>query len=257
MRMPMIAGNWKMYKTPAEAFDFVNELKDSIKRFEAVERVICPPYLAIAGIVPIVRGSGIKVGAQDVHHEANGAYTSSISAPMLKGLAEYVIVGHSETRQYLNVTDELVNLKTKACLANGLKPIVAMGETLDQNESGQTEVVCRRQIEGALKDITPEQMANVVIAYEPVWAIGTGKNATPEQAQSIIGNVIRGLLRELYGADIADATRILYGGSMKPGNCADLMKQEDIDGGLIGGASLSVEDFTALVRISTEAKGLA
>lgn len=257
MRMPMIAGNWKMNKTPAEAFDFVNELKEEIAQYEKVERVVIPPYVALAGVMGSLRGSGIKVGAQDVHHEADGAYTSSISAGMLKGIVEYVVVGHSETRQYLNVTDELVNLKTKAALAHGLKPIVAMGETLEENEVGKTGDVCRRQITAGLQDITPEQMAKVVIAYEPIWAIGTGKTASPEQAQAIIGDVIRPLLEELYGYEIAQATRILYGGSMKPGNCADLMKQPDIDGGLIGGASLKVNDFTALVRITTEASGLA
>ena len=257
MRVPMIAGNWKMNKTPGEAFDFVNELKDEIALYEKVEKVVIPPYVALAGVTGALRGSRIKVGAQDVHHEVSGAYTSSISAPMLKGIVEYVVVGHSETRQYLNVTDELVNLKTKITLSHGLKPIVAMGETLEENEAGKTADVCRRQITADLQDITPEQMANVVIAYEPIWAIGTGKTASPEQAQSIIGNVIRPLLEELYGYEIAQATRILYGGSMNPSNCADLMKQPDIDGGLIGGASLKVNDFTALIRIATEASGLA
>lgn len=257
MRVPMIAGNWKMNKTPAEAFDFVSELKDEIAQYEKVERVVIPPYVALAGVMGALRGSGIKVGAQDIHHEVNGAYTSSISAPMLKGIVEYVVVGHSETRQYLNVTDELVNLKTKIALSHGLKPIVAMGETLDENEAGKTADICRRQITAGLQDITPEQMSNVVIAYEPIWAIGTGKTATPEQAQKIIGDVIRSLLEELYGYEIAQTTRILYGGSMKPSNCADLMKQPDIDGGLIGGASLKTNDFTALIRIATEASGLA
>jgi triosephosphate isomerase len=257
MRKPMIAGNWKMNKTPAEALDFVNDLKEKIARFEQVSRVVIPPYVALAGVSPALRGSGIKVGAQDVHHKESGAYTGSISAPMLKGMVDYVIVGHSETREYLGVTDELVNKKTKAALSNSLKPIVAIGEKLDQNEAGQTEEVCRTQLEAALQDITPEQMENIVIAYEPVWAIGTGKTATPEQAQSVIGGVIRPLVANLYGQEMADHTIILYGGSMKPANCADLMKQSDIDGGLIGGASLKVDDFTSLVRIAAETKDLA
>jgi triosephosphate isomerase len=219
--------------------------------------VVIPPYVALAGVSPALRGSGIKVGAQDVHHEESGAYTGSVSAPMLKGMVDYVIIGHSETREYLGVTDELVNKKTKISLANGLKPIVAIGEKLEQNEAGQTEEVCRIQLEAALQDITPEQMENIVIAYEPVWAIGTGKTATPEQAQSIIGGVIRPLIGNLYGHDIAGDTIILYGGSMKPDNCAALMRQADIDGGLIGGASLKVDDFTSLVRIAAEAKHLA
>ncbi|MCI0709029.1 MAG: triose-phosphate isomerase [Chloroflexi bacterium] len=257
MRKPMIAGNWKMHKTPAEALEFVNELKETIGRFEQVSRVVIPPYVALAGISPALRGSGIKVGAQDVHHAESGAYTGSVSAPMLKGMVDYVIIGHSETREYLGVTDELVNKKTKISLANGLKPIVAIGEKLDQNEAGRTEEVCRTQLETALQNITPEQMENIVIAYEPVWAIGTGKTATPEQAQSIIGGVIRPLIINLYGHDIAGDTIILYGGSMKPDNCAALMRQADIDGGLIGGASLKVDDFTSLVRIAAETKHLA
>jgi triosephosphate isomerase len=253
----MMAGNWKMNKTPAEALEFVTTLKDHLSPYAKVERVVCPPYVALAGVSAALRGSGIKIGAQDVHHMESGAYTGSIAANMLKGLVEYVIIGHSETRQYLGVTDELVNAKTKTALANGLKPIVAMGETLEQNEAGQTREVCRRQLEIDLRDISATQMQNVVIAYEPVWAIGTGKNATPEQAQDIIGGVIRPLLDELYGHDIAQATRILYGGSMNPANAGDLMKKPDIDGGLIGGASLKQDQFSALVRIATEAKGLA
>ena len=175
---------------------------------------------------------------------------------MLVGIADYTIVGHSETRQYLGVTDEDVNKKAKAALQHGIKPIIAMGETLTQNEAGETTRICDRQIRAALADISPENMANVIIAYEPIWAIGTGKTATPEQAQNIIGGVVRPAIAELYGDDIAQATRILYGGSMKPSSCADLMKQPDIDGGLIGGASLKKDDFLALVRISIEVKGL-
>lgn len=254
MRKPMIAGNWKMYKTPAEALDFVTALKDEIVDYDSVTRIVIPPYVSIAGVSGVLRGTGIRVGAQDVHYEEEGAFTSSISAPMLKGLVDYVIIGHSETRQYLHVTDELVNLKTKSALSCGIQPIVAIGEKLEENEAGQTEEICRTQLNAALKDITPEQMESIVIAYEPVWAIGTGKNATPEEAQNIIGGVIRPLVMRLYGDEIANRTIILYGGSMKPGNATDLMQQPDIDGGLIGGASLKVDDFTALVRIAAETK---
>ncbi len=256
MRTPMIAGNWKMNKTPAEALGFVDSLQDELQRLSQIDRVVCPPYVALQVVAATLSNTGIGIGAQDVHWAESGAYTSCIAANMLVGIANYAIVGHSETRQYLGVTDEDVNKKTKAALQNGIKPIVAMGESLEQNEAGETASVCDRQIRAALADITPEDMANVIIAYEPIWAIGTGKTATPEQAQNIIGGVVRPAIADLYGDDIAQATRILYGGSMKPDNCADLMNQPDIDGGLIGGASLKKEDFIALVRISIEVKGL-
>lgn len=256
MRTPMIAGNWKMHKTPAEAIDFVDSLQDELQRLSQIDRVVCPPYIALQVVAATLANTGIGVGAQDIHWAESGAYTSNISANMLVGIADYTIVGHSETRQYLGVTDEDVNKKAKAALKHGIQPIVAMGETLSQNEAGETATVCDRQIRAALADISPEDMSNVIIAYEPIWAIGTGKTATPEQAQNIIGGVVRPAIAELYGDDIAQATRILYGGSMKPDNCSDLMKQPDIDGGLIGGASLKKDDFLALVRISIEVKGL-
>ena len=250
MRKPIMAGNWKMNKTAAEAVEFANAIKDGINGRDQVERVICPPYIALPAMKEAFAGTDIALGAQDVHHEESGAYTSSVSASMLVDFVDYVIIGHSETRQYLGMTDALVNKKAKIALQHGLKPIIAMGETLDQNEAGQTEAVCDAQIRAALDGITSEQMASVVIAYEPIWAIGTGKTATPEQAQSIIGGVVRKAIRDLYGDDIAAATRILYGGSMKPANCADLMSQPDIDGGLIGGASLKVDAFTELVNLT-------
>ncbi len=257
MRTPIMAGNWKMNKTPAEAVEFVNAIKDELSRLAQIERVVCPPYVALPGVSAALKNTGIGVGAQDVHWAEKGAHTGNVAANMLVGLVEYVIVGHSETRQYEGVTDEDVNKKAKTALSHGLKPIVAFGETLEENEAGQTTTVCERQLRGALDGISNTDMATVILAYEPVWAIGTGKTATPEQAQSIIGDVVRPALAELYGEDIAQATRILYGGSMKPTNCADLMKQPDIDGGLIGGASLKVDDFVALARIGIEAKGLA
>lgn len=257
MRVPIIAGNWKMNKTPAEALEYVNGMKDELALYTKIERIVCPPYMAIPYISKALKGTGVGVGAQDVHWKDSGAFTSSISPNMLVGLAEYVIIGHSETRQYLGVTDMQVNKKTKAALASNLKPIVAIGETLEQNERGETEAVCSTQLQAALQDVSPEEMAKIVIAYEPIWAIGTGKTATPEQAQDIIGNVVRQTLVELYGYDIAQATRIQYGGSMTAANCGDLMKQPDIDGGLIGGASLKKDDFLAIIRISIEAKGLA
>lgn len=254
MRIPMMAGNWKMNKTPAEAIEFVKAIKAELQHLSRIERVVCPPYVALAGVKQTLAGTDIGVGAQDVHPEESGAYTSSVAANMLVGIADYVIIGHSETRQYLGVTDSDVNKKTKIALKYGLKPIVAIGETLEQNEAGQTTDVCDRQLRAALAGISDLQQ--IVIAYEPVWAIGTGRTATPEQAQAIIGGVVRPVLAELYGDSVAQTTRILYGGSMNPANCADLMKQPDIDGGLIGGASLKADDFIALTRISIEVKAL-
>ncbi|PJF42373.1 MAG: triose-phosphate isomerase [Phototrophicales bacterium] len=256
MRKPMMAGNWKMHKTIAEAVAFAEAIKNRINGLVSIDRVVCPAYVALPAMKQALTGTDIALGAQDVHTQAQGAYTSCISAPMLQGLVDYVIVGHSETRQYLGVTDADVNQKAKIALAHGLKPIIAMGESLEQNEAGQTEAVCDRQIRAALDGITSAQMANVVIAYEPIWAIGTGKNATPEQAQAIIGGVVRKALADLYGEEIAQVTRILYGGSMKPANCHELMVQPDIDGGLVGGASLDVESFTEMIEIAIQAKGL-
>ncbi|NDJ86200.1 MAG: triose-phosphate isomerase [Chloroflexi bacterium] len=256
MRTPVIAGNWKMNKTPSEAVEFVSAIKGDLQQFEKIERVVCPPYVALPGVSAALTGSGVRVGAQDVHWEESGAFTSCVAANMLVGIAEYTIIGHSETRQYLGVTDEQVNKKTKAALRHGLKPIIAIGESLAQNEAGQTEEVCDRQIRAALEGISETEMANIIIAYEPIWAIGTGKNATPEQAQSIMGNVVRKAVADLYGQPVAEATRILYGGSMKPANARELMDQPDIDGGLIGGASLKISDYVELVRIAAEAKNL-
>lgn len=256
MRIPIMAGNWKMNKAPAEAVAFAQAIKDELQKVSQVGRVVCPPYVALAGVGEVLKDTDIKVGAQDVHWEASGAFTSSVSAPMLAGLVDYVIIGHSETRQYLGVTDEQVNKKTKAALKHGLKPIVAIGETLAQNEAGSTAIVCETQLRAALADISAEEMAHIVIAYEPVWAIGTGKNATPEQAQEIIGGVVRLNLVRLYGESVGQAVPILYGGSMNAANCGALMEQPDIDGGLIGGASLKVDEYIKMVQIGARVKGL-
>jgi triosephosphate isomerase len=257
MRTPIIAGNWKMYKTPAEGVAFVQALTPRLAAYPQVERVVIPPYVAIPGVAQALAGTGIGVGAQDVHHADKGAFTSSIAASMLVGLVEYVIVGHSETRQYLGVTDELVNQKAKAALAQGLKPIIAMGENLAQNEAGETESVCRRQIVAAFDGIPVGQLPQIVIAYEPIWAIGTGKNASPEFANRIIGGTIRATIADLYGEAAAQDIRIQYGGSVKPDNMRAFMEQPDIDGALVGGASLEVDSFVELVRLAAEAKGLA
>lgn len=255
MRTPIIAGNWKMYKTPQEAVAFVNALKDKLAPLTAAERVVCPPYVALPGVQAALAGTEIAVGAQDVHWEAEGAYTSQIAPGMLAGLVKHVIIGHSETREYQGVTDEMVNKKAKAALAHGLHPIIAVGESLAINEAGDTQSFVGSQIRAAFDGIPADALATIVIAYEPIWAIGTGKSATGEQANGIIG-AIRAIMAELYGDRHADAMRIQYGGSVKPANMAEFMSQPHIDGALVGGASLKVDSFVDLVRIAIEAKGL-
>jgi triosephosphate isomerase (TIM) len=255
MRMPIVAGNWKMFKTPAEAVAFAKALVPALTPLDNVERVVCPPFVDLPGVHDALKGTPIKVGAQNVHWEAQGAYTGSIAVPMLQGLVEYVIVGHSEVRQYLCETDEMINKKARALLAGGLKPIIAVGESLAQNEAGETESFVGGQVRAAFQGITAEQLPNVVVAYEPIWAIGTGRSATGQQANTIIGRAIRGVLASLYGGDSAQKVRIQYGGSVKPDNMKEFMSQPEIDGALVGGASLKVDDFAALIRIAMEAKG--
>lgn len=256
MRKPIIAGNWKMHKTLTESVAFVEELAPQLATFTGVERVVCPSFVALAAVANALKDTDIKVGAQNVHWEAQGAFTSQISPPMLQGLAEYVIIGHSECRAYLGDTDEMVNKKVKAALAYGLKPIIAVGESLEQNEAGETANFVGQQVRAALQGIPADSMDNVVLAYEPIWAIGTGKNASGEIAQTIIGSTIRATLRQLYGPAVADRVRIQYGGSVKPSNMAEYMSQPDIDGALVGGASLQVEDFVRLVEVAQSEKGV-
>jgi triosephosphate isomerase len=253
-RTPIIAGNWKMYKNVQESAAFAQELAPRLAAYTSVERVVCPTFLALAAVADTLRGTDIGVGAQDAHWEAQGAYTSEVSAAMLQGVAQYVIIGHSEVRAYLNETDERVNKKLKAALAYNLKPIVAVGESLAQNEAGETEAFVSGQVRAALDGIDAANMQNIVLAYEPIWAIGTGKNASGEIANRIIGS-IRGTLTSLYGVDVAQSVRIQYGGSVKPDNMAEYMSQPEIDGALVGGASLKVDDFTKLVEIAAQQKG--
>lgn len=255
MRTPIIAGNWKMYKTPEEAVAFVNAIKEPLAGLPAAERVVCPPYVALPAVQQALQGTEIAIGAQDLHWEDEGAYTSQVSGPMLKGLVKYVIIGHSETRQYLGVTDEMVNKKAKAALHHGLHPIIAVGESLEINEAGETQAFVERQIRAAFEGIPAADLARIVIAYEPIWAIGTGKSASAEQANEIIG-MIRATVADLYDDAAADAMRIQYGGSVKPGNMAEFMRQPHIDGALVGGASLQPDSFIELVRLAIEAKGL-
>ncbi len=246
-RKIFIAGNWKMNKTVAEAAELLAGLKASAGRIGNVDVAVCPPYTTLAGAVAALKDTPIMVGAQNVHWAASGAYTGEVSAAMLKELAvDCVIIGHSERRQYFGETDATVNQRTKAALAAGLLPIVCVGETLAEREAGKTEQVVKTQTEAGLAGLDPAQAAIVTIAYEPVWAIGTGKTATPQMAQDVHA-FLRGVLAGMFGAETAGKIRIQYGGSMKPDNAAELLAQPDIDGGLIGGASLKAEDFLAIV----------
>lgn len=250
MKKPIIAGNWKMNNTKAEAEQLIVALKPLLKDVTRTDVVVCVPFTCIERVKKLVKGSKIKVGAQNVAWADHGAFTGEISADMLiEAGAEYVIIGHSERRQYFGETDKSVNMRLTQALKKQLKPIVCVGETLDERNSGKTELVLRTQLEGGLENITAEDMKNVVIAYEPVWAIGTGVTATAEQANTTI-KYIRKLLAKMYTRPVANKVRIQYGGSMNAKNAAELMAMSDIDGGLIGGASLKAEDFSKVVHFN-------
>ncbi|PTX92659.1 triose-phosphate isomerase [Opitutus sp. ER46] len=253
-RKKLIAGNWKMNKTPADGVALVRDIVAAIGKQSDVEVVVCPPFTALESVGKALEGSNVKLGAQNMHHEASGAYTGEISAAMLRALfATHVILGHSERRSYFGENDEFINKKVITSLKNQLKPILCVGETLAERESGSTLKVVQRQVEGGLEGVSKEQAPTVVVAYEPVWAIGTGKVATTEQAQEVHA-FIRGLLVKLFGDAVAQKVRILYGGSMKPANAPELLAQQDIDGGLIGGAALEARSFVDLVNAATAAK---
>jgi triosephosphate isomerase len=253
MRKPILAGNWKMNKTPAEAVAFVRALRPLITRYENVETVVCVPFVCLSGVADALRGVKIGVGAQNMHWADSGAYTGEVSAAMLKGLADYVIIGHSERREYFAESDEGVNKKLKAALANSITPIICVGERLDQNERGETDVFVSGQVRAAFDGISAEQAVKVVVAYEPIWAIGTGKTATSAVANRVCGIVVRGTLAELFGEAVAQAIRIQYGGSANEKNIGELMAMPDIDGALIGGASLKLDGFSEMVRITAGA----
>ena len=246
MRKPIIAGNWKMHKTIAEALEFVNEVKDRVNN-DKVEAVICAPFTLLKDLKQATKGTNIKIGAQNMHFEEKGAFTGEISPLMLKELdMDYVVIGHSERRQYFNETDETVNKKVLKALEVGIDPILCVGETLEEREAGNTKDVCKVQVEKALENVSKEDLAKVVIAYEPVWAIGTGKTATSEDANDVIA-YIREVVANLYG-ELANEVRIQYGGSVKPSNVAEIMNQSDIDGALVGRASLEANDYVELVN---------
>ncbi|ABS34450.1 triose-phosphate isomerase [Clostridium botulinum] len=247
MRTAIIAGNWKMNKTVKEAVELVKELKPLVKDAKC-DVVVCPTYVCLPAVLEEVKGSNIKVGAQNMHFEESGAYTGEIAPKMLEELGvHYVIIGHSERRQYFNETDETVNKKVKKAFEHNLIPIVCCGESLEEREGNITEKVLEGQIKVGLKELSKEQVEKLVIAYEPIWAIGTGKTATDEQANETIG-YIRTVVKAMYGESVADKIRIQYGGSVKPGTIKAQMAKEEIDGALVGGASLKAEDFAAIVN---------
>jgi len=247
MRKAIIAGNWKMNKTPQEAAALVEELKP-LAAGANCDVVICPPFVCLDAAQKAAKGSNIKVGAQNCYLKDSGAYTGEVAPAMLEAMGiEYVIIGHSERREYFNETDASVNEKVKLALQHNLIPIICCGETLSQREAGVTKTLVQYQMQAALSGLTNEQVKKSVIAYEPIWAIGTGKTATDEDANEVIG-YIRNQVEADFGKETADAVRIQYGGSMKPGNVKGLMAQDEIDGGLVGGASLNAEDFAAIVN---------
>ncbi|WP_315523377.1 triose-phosphate isomerase [Fusobacterium massiliense] len=248
MRKTVIAGNWKMYKTNKEAVEVLTQLKDLTKDESTVDIVIGAPFTCLSDAVKAVKGSNVKIAAENVYPKEEGAYTGEVSPKMLKDIGvEYVILGHSERREYFGETDEFINQKVKAVLEYGMTPIFCIGEKLEDRESGKTLDVNTRQIKGGLAGLSQEEAKKVIVAYEPVWAIGTGKTATPEMAQET-HKEIRNVLAEMFGKDVAEEITIQYGGSMKPENAKDLLSQADIDGGLVGGASLKADSFFEIIK---------
>ena len=250
MRTPIIAGNWKLNKTISEAVEFTTALKALVTDVNGVEIIIAPPFTALAAVSKAIADSNICLSAQDVYSEDSGAFTGEVSAPMLKDVGcDYVIIGHSERRQYFSEMNESINQKVKAALAHALKPIICVGEQLEEREAGRTEAVIEDHVSGGIAGLSAAELSSCVIAYEPVWAIGTGKTATPAQAQEV-HNFIRGLLTTTYSAEVASELCIQYGGSVKPENAAELMGQPDVDGALVGGASLEAESFAQIVKFA-------
>jgi triosephosphate isomerase (TIM) len=254
LRKKLIAGNWKMNKTPADGVALAQDIVTAVGKQPDVDIVICPPFTALDAVAKTLEGSIVKLGAQNMHFEASGAFTGEVSAPMLRALfTTHVILGHSERRTYFGETDELINKKVLTALKNQLRPVFCVGESLAEREAGSTLKVVQTQVERGLEGVSKELAASVIVAYEPVWAIGTGKVATTEQAQEVHA-FIRGLLTKLFTEPVAQRVRILYGGSMKPANAPELLAQRDIDGGLIGGASLEARSFVDLVNAAAAAK---
>jgi triosephosphate isomerase len=249
MRNPFIAGNWKMNTNLSEAVELVNKMKPYLLQIDNVEKVVCPPFVSLAAVKEIIKETSIKLGAQNTYYTEKGAYTGEISPMMLRDLCEYVIIGHSERRQYFNETGDIINKKIKTLLKFGLKPILCVGEKLDENESGRTNAIISDQLKTALDSI--DKAEGLVIAYEPVWAIGTGKAASGAQANQTIG-FIRQTLTGISNKDFAQGTRILYGGSVTPENTLEFLEEPEIDGALVGGASLKAEQFISIVRLTSQ-----
>jgi len=252
VRKAFIAGNWKMHKTVSEAVDLVTALKGALEGVEDCDVAVCPPFVALDPVRGSLEGSTIGLGAQNMHWEEEGAFTGAVSPTMLQGMCDYVILGHSERRTIFGETDEWINKKLHAALSHGLLPIVCVGENLEQNEAGETVAVCGGQVRAAFEDVAADRAVEVTIAYEPIWAIGTGVPAHGEDANDIIRRAIRDVLADLYDEDVAEAIRVQYGGSVKPHNVVEFLSQKEIDGALVGGASLKADDFSEIVK-----KGLA
>ncbi len=253
MRVPMIAGNWKMNTTLSEAIELVNEMRQELDQIDNVDKVICPPFISLAAVGELIKGSSIKLGAQNIYFEEKGAYTGEISPLMLADLCEFVIIGHSERRQYFNETGEITNKKIRAALKVKLKPILCVGENLEEKEVGGTEEIITRELSSALTGL--DDVNGLLIAYEPIWAIGTGKAATGEQANETI-SLIRRNVAKLCSKKIAQDMRILYGGSVTDANTAEFMKQPEIDGALVGGASLNAAQFVSIVKQTSQIRPL-
>jgi triosephosphate isomerase len=252
MRTPFVAGNWKMNKTIAEARALVAEMSLALREVKGVEKVLCPPFMALFPVAALLQGTDIGLGAQDMHWEAKGAFTGEVAPGMVAEFCQYVIIGHSERRTYFGETDETVNKKTGAARTSKLVPIVCVGETLAEYESGRTAEVVSRQIREGLKSLDPDFVANIIVAYEPVWAIGTGRASTGENADAVIRDFIRKPLAGMYGDGMTQAIRVLYGGSVTAANAVEFFGQPEIDGALVGGASLKVDEFVAIVRAAAE-----
>jgi triosephosphate isomerase len=256
MRRPFIAGNWKMHKTMEEAVALVTELWKELDGFDHCDLAVCPPFPALAAVRDALAGTSIWVGAQDMYWEEEGAFTGEVSPLMLHELCSHVVIGHSERRNLFGETDQMVNRKLHAALAHDLSPIVCVGENLEQNQAGETSEFVGGQVRAAFDGVSADQARGVTIAYEPIWAIGTGVPATGEGANEIVGGTVRAAVAELFGDEVAQGMRIQYGGSVKPANIAEFMAQPEIDGALVGGASLRAADFAAIAREGAAAKGL-
>ena len=251
MRTPIVAGNWKMNKTVEEARLLVSDMGRKLREIEGVEKVLCPPFPALLAVSALLKGTDIGLGAQNLHWEEKGAFTGEVAPNMVAEFCQYVIIGHSERRAYFGETDETVNKKVHAALAHDLTPIICVGESLEENESGRTGEVVRRQISQGLADVDPAKAAGLIIAYEPIWAIGTGRASSGENANSVLADYIRPALADLFGAETAQAIRIQYGGSVTGANADEFFGQPEIDGALVGGASLKIDDFVAITQAAS------